>query len=56
MHLLDNGFFGSPEEMSLQKLLVVAFHDFKAFQRHSGVKCSQTKFVPRFVSQLQYNI
>ena len=49
MFLLENGYFGCPETISLEKLLVIAFRDFKAFQRQSGHKCSQTKFVPRFV-------
>ena len=47
--LVENGSFGCTETISFEKLLVIAVRDFKAFQRHSGQKCSQTKFVPRFV-------
>ncbi|CAE7658127.1 unnamed protein product [Symbiodinium sp. CCMP2456] len=49
MFLVENGYFGCTETISFEKLLVIAFRDFKAFQCHSGQKCSQTKFVPRFV-------
>ena len=48
---MENGYFGdpSPEINSLHQLLVVAFRDFKTFQRERGLKCSQHKFVPNFV-------
>lgn len=49
MFLIENGYFGCPQSLTFEKLLVIAFRDFKAFQCHTGQKCSQTKFVPRFV-------
>ena len=52
MFLVENGYFGDPSANSLHKLLVVAFRDFKTFQREKGVTCSQTKFVPNFVTHL----
>ena len=48
MFLIENGYFGCPQSLTFEKLLVIAFRDFKAFQCHTGQKCSQTKFVPRF--------
>ncbi|CAE7029554.1 unnamed protein product [Symbiodinium sp. CCMP2592] len=48
MFLVENGYFGDPDN-SLHKLLVVAFRDFKAFQKERRIYCSQTKFVPNFV-------
>ena len=52
MYLIEEGFFGNPEILSLHKLLVVAFKDFKAFQKQSGIRCSQTKFLPNFEAWL----
>ena len=50
MFLIENGYFGDPDPdaNSLHKLLVVAFRDFKSFQKERGITCSQTKFVPNF--------
>ena len=52
MFLVENGYFGDPDAHSLHKLLVVAYRDFKAFQKEQGIACSQTKFVPNFVPSL----
>ncbi|CAE7868127.1 unnamed protein product [Symbiodinium necroappetens] len=49
MYLIEKDYFGCHETTSLHKLLVVAFKDFKSFQRSTGIRCSQTKFVPNFV-------
>ena len=48
MYLIENGYFGCYETTTLHKLLVVAFKDFKSFQRSTGIRCSQTKFVRNF--------
>ena len=54
MFLVENGYFGNPdpEVNSLHKLLVIAFRDFKSFQKERGVYCSQTKFLPNFAARL----
>lgn len=51
MFLIENGYFGdpNPDVNSLHQLLVAAFLDFKTFQKHHKLNCSQTKFVPNFV-------
>ena len=53
MYLIENGYFGNPDPAvnSLHQLLVVAFRDFKSFQKEKGLRCSQTKFVPNFASR-----
>ena len=48
MFLIENGYFGDPDANSLHKLLVIAFRDFKSFQKERGIRCSQAKFVPNF--------
>ena len=52
MFLVENGYFGDPDANSLHKLFLIAFRDFKAFQKERGIACSQTKFVPNFVPDL----
>ena len=54
MFLVENGYFGdlNPDVNSLHKLLVIAYSDFKKFQKERGMVCSQGKFVPNFVTWL----
>ena len=56
MFLAENGYFGdpNPDVNSLHKLLVVAYRDFKAFQKEQGLVCSQGKFVPNFATISHY--
>ena len=56
MYLVQKGFFGNPETLSFAKLLVVAYRDFKAFQKASKIICSQTKFIPNFVTRLLFSL
>ena len=52
MYSCENGFFGCPATTSFQKQLVIAFQDFKTFQKNTGIRCSQRIFVPRFAAFL----
>ena len=58
MFLIENGYFGdpNPDVNSLHKLLVVAYADFKKFQKERGISCSQGKFVPNFVTRLHEQV